>query len=752
MARRSRLVSIPFAFVGLFAVLTVPGLARQATAQIRINEVLPNPTGDDVGTERIEIYNAGATPIDVTGWAIDDAATFDEVGVRARLPEDFDTSVCSGSAIILPGEFRVIKGLTTAPYLNNGGDDVYLITNRTQVPPPVEHQVTYGATIEAMSWAAVPNGSTNFAWRTPSMCGSNGGAGDATPPNTVADLLASAGSFPGEVVLTWTAPGDDGASGTASDYRIKVAYAPINDLNFDSAADLERWTQEPLPILGGSPQTWTVFGMDPDSTYHFALKAIDEASNVGGVSNSTSTAPAAGTLLEPNLGFETYFGNLHSHTGFSDGMQTPADAYSYARNTAPTPLDFLAVTEHNHSTAGMSLANYDVGRAQAAAANDDGDFVAIFGQEWGFAASGHVNVFETEDLFGWEPGNHDVFVAEGDYPSLYSAILANPPDQYPAIAEWCHPASGDFGGFAQTPAGKSVVRLMALVNGPAMSVATDESDVGNTNVDGLFALVLQAGWRVSPVADQDNHSANWGAATQSRTGVLAGVKTKAALLDAMAARRTYATMDHNTVIQFSADGHAMGEAFTSAAGVRISARVVDPDVGDSPTLIELFRGVTGGAVATMVGSNIGNHDFHWREVETFTTGTEAHYYLRIKINGTRTIWTGPVYVTYDPSTPVAVGDPGESPLAMAAPYPNPGRGAVSVRFSLASAESRVRLGVFDITGRLVRSLVDGPLAAGERNATWDGTAELGQPVQSGVYFLRLDTGAQSLTRKLLYLR
>lgn len=751
MARRTYFASSPLAFLPLLAVLALPISALEASAQIRINEILPNPTGDDTGTERIEIYNAGLTPIDVTGWAIDDAATFDNATVRARLPEDFDAT-CSTSAIILPGEFRVIKGTTTAAYLNNGGDDIYLISNRTMVPPPVVHQVTYGASVEGQSWAALPNGSANFAWRTPSMCGSNGGAGDVTVPGTVSDLVAIAGSFPGEVQLSWTAPGDDGMTGTASEYRIKVAYAPINALNFDSAADLERWTQEPLPIPGGTNQALTVFGLSPDTTYHFALKAIDEANNVSDVSNSATTAPAAGSLQNTDLGYQVYFGNLHSHTGFSDGVQTPAAAYAFARNTAPTPLDFLAVVEHNHSQAGMSLPNYDVGHAHAAAANDDGNFVAIFGQEWGFAANGHVNIFETEDLFGWESGNYDVFVAEGDYVNLYTAILANPPDEYPAIAEWCHPASGDFGDFAQTPDGKAVVKLMALVNGPAMSVATDESDVGNTNVDGLFAAALQAGWRVSPTADQDNHSANWGAATQSRTAVLAHAKTKSAILAALAARRNYGTMDHNTVVQFSADGHTMGEAFPAATGVRISARIIDPDLADSPTTIELFRGVTGGTTAAIVASSVGNQDFQWREQEAFTTGTEAHYYLRVKINGTRTIWTGPVYVTYDPSTPVAVGDGNSPSLAMAAPYPNPGHGAVSVRFSLARAESRVRLGVFDITGRLVHTLLDQPLAAGERNVSWDGSTEQGQPVQSGVYFLRLDTGSGSLTRKMLYLR
>jgi hypothetical protein len=74
---RTRLLLGSFAFQAL--VLTYLLAAADAGAQIKINELLPNPVGPtDVGTERIEIYNAGATPIDVTGWAIDDAATFND--------------------------------------------------------------------------------------------------------------------------------------------------------------------------------------------------------------------------------------------------------------------------------------------------------------------------------------------------------------------------------------------------------------------------------------------------------------------------------------------------------------------------------------------------------------------------------------------------------------------------------------------------------------------------------------------------
>jgi hypothetical protein len=731
------------------------GGAPPTAAQIEINEILPNPTGDDVGTERIEVYNAGATSIDVTGWAIDDAATIDDATVRCRLPEDFVTTGCSSSAIIAPGEFRLLKGQSTAAFLNNTGDDVYLCTDRTATPNVVD-QVTYpsaSAQVD-MVWSAVPNGTTNFAWRSQTLCASNGGAGDVTPPATVSNLAAAPGAYPGEVRLTWTAPGDDGASGTASAYEIKVSTAAITSGNFAAATDLESWINEPLPIAGGSPETLFVFGMDGDSTYFFALVALDEAANASGVSNSPSAAPLPGALLDPDHGDSVYFGNLHSHTGYSDGVQTPAAAYAFARNTAPTPLDFLAVTDHNHAGAGMSLPSYALGLSEAAAANADGDFVAIYGQEWGLSSGGHVNLFEAPTLFGWESGNYDVFVAEGDYAGLYTAALANPPSSYPPLALWCHPALSDFDNFQVTANGQSIVHLICLVNGPYNSTATDESDVGNTGFDGAYHEALRSGYRVSPTGDQDNHNATWGASTESRTAVFAASRSKSAILAALAAGRNYATQDHNARVDMTVDGHRMGEAFASAAGVRIVTRVTDPDVGDSVSTIEIFRGLTGSSLATRVAWNEGSAELHWRERGTFAAGSEAHYYVKIRMADNQSIWTGPAYVTYDPATPVASGV-GAAPaghVALALPRPNPARNGVSIAFSVPRSGALVRLAVFDASGRLVRTLLDRPALAGEQSLRWDGRGDGGLLAPSGVYLIRIEADGAALTRKLSLIR
>ena len=723
------------------------------SAQVFVNEILPNPIGSDTGTERVEIYNGGVSSVDMTGWAIDDAVTIGQVAVRARIPEDLDPS-CSTNPVIGPGEFRLVAMQGGVAVLNNTGDDVYLVSNRL-LSATVVHSVTYPATVgEGQVWASIPNGTSNFAWRTPTLCATNANLGDLIAPGTVSDLAAVPGDFPGEIRLTWTAPGDDGASGTASAYIVKVSHSPISAGTFDAAADLDRWITEPLPLAGNAPETLFVFGLDPDSVWYFALKAQDEVPNTSAISNSPGTDPHPGTLLSPDLGYTPYFGNLHSHSSYSDGVQTPADAFAFARLAAPTPLDFLAVTDHNHSGAGMHLPSYTLGMAEAAAANSDGDFVAIWGQEWGIIATGgHANVFEAPVLFGWEPGNYDVFVAEGDYTGLYTAVLANPPSGYPPFVEWCHPNSGDFNSFAVTNDGKAVVSLMALITGPAFSTSVTESEVGSTTGnEALFLDALRKGYRVSPAGDQDNHNATWGASTQTRTVALCAGKTKSEILGALASGRNYASQDHNTKVQFSADGHPMGSAWTTPDDVQFAVRVIDPDPGDGVAQVDLFRGITGVSNAAVVATSYGSSSFAWRERTKFAVDTEAHYYFRIRMNDNANIWSGPVYVTHGQVGTTAVGEQGpETGLALSA-SPNPTLGRVTASFALPSAVSRGELVVYDVGGRRVKSLLDGPLAAGDHRIAWTGLRDDGAAARPGVYFIRLVTAEHSATRKILLIR
>ena len=107
---------------------------------------------------------------------------------------------------------------------------------------------------------------------------------DEEPPAAISDL-ATSNPTPSSIDLTWTAPGDDGDTGTAAEYDIRYleGTTPITDANWASATE---YVGEPAPQPAGSSETFTVTGLSADTTYYFAIKTADEVPNWSPVSNS----------------------------------------------------------------------------------------------------------------------------------------------------------------------------------------------------------------------------------------------------------------------------------------------------------------------------------------------------------------------------------------------------------------------------------------------------------------------------------
>jgi DNA-binding transcriptional MerR regulator len=81
-------------------------------------------------------------------------------------------------------------------------------------------------------------------------------------------------------------------------------------------------------------------------------------------------------------------------------------------------------------------------------------------------------------------------------------------------------------------------------------------------------------------------------------------------------------------------------------------------------------------------------------------------------------------------------------------FPNPFNPETSIQFELKSAR-QIRLDIFDIQGKQVKSLVNEYRQAGTYTVRWDGHDENGIPVPSGVYFLRMNAGDESVSRKIV---
>jgi len=90
-------------------------------------------------------------------------------------------------------------------------------------------------------------------------------------------------------------------------------------------------------------------------------------------------------------------------------------------------------------------------------------------------------------------------------------------------------------------------------------------------------------------------------------------------------------------------------------------------------------------------------------------------------------------------------------LALGQSRPNPMTASTRIDYVL-PAPGRLSLKIYDAAGRLVRTLSDGPAAAGPGAADWDGRDDAGRPAATGVYVYRLESGDKALTRKLMLVR
>jgi hypothetical protein len=92
-----------------------------------------------------------------------------------------------------------------------------------------------------------------------------------------------------------------------------------------------------------------------------------------------------------------------------------------------------------------------------------------------------------------------------------------------------------------------------------------------------------------------------------------------------------------------------------------------------------------------------------------------------------------------------------TPFGLEQNVPNPFRGGTSIAYA-SPRPMPVTLRVFDVSGRMVRTLVDGVVPAGRHTVTWDGRDERGLETTAGVYFYRLDGENETLTKKTIRLR
>ena len=93
----------------------------------------------------------------------------------------------------------------------------------------------------------------------------------------------------------------------------------------------------------------------------------------------------------------------------------------------------------------------------------------------------------------------------------------------------------------------------------------------------------------------------------------------------------------------------------------------------------------------------------------------------------------------------------ESAARLNMAVPNPFRSQMSYAFEIVGGDQPVEVGVYNVAGRLVKSLVQSTLPAGRHTATWNGMDDNGARVPSGVYFVRARYGAEQKQQRVIYL-
>ena len=272
-------------------------------------------------------------------------------------------------------------------------------------------------------------------------------------------------------------------------------------------------------------------------------------------------------------------------------------------------------------------------------------FLALYGMEWGVISNGgHLNIFGVDQLYGWEYNGASQLLAEVlttkyDYDALYTVLRQNN-----LIGQFNHPdSSGQFvidgTSLAWHPDGDVVMALAEILNTSAFSNDTTETETSRSSYEGAFNRMLERGFHVAPSTNQDNHCANWGMSYTNRTGVLlpAGATlNNANFLDALRARRVFATMDRSSQLVFLANDQIMGSRLRNEGALNLQVLFASSG-GHTVTRVQIQEGVPGrnGSVSTLVET----------PTHSFTPTPGAHfYYAKLTQEDGDLLWSAPIWV------------------------------------------------------------------------------------------------------------
>jgi hypothetical protein len=225
--------------------------------------------------------------------------------------------------------------------------------------------------------------------------------------------------------------------------------------------------------------------------------------------------------------------------------------------------------------------------------------------------------------------------------------------------------------------------------------------------------------------------------------------------------------DDTGFLQYASNPFLQGETYLSVeepfeateleAGDSLRVVWTRADTGQGPTLgsfvsIELSRGNGGWEVLAAREDSVSLEAGAFVWVVTGPASDSCR--VRVSAGATDCPLTvadaSGIFSILETQTSARDGGPGPG-IALGPIRPNPFLARTEISFSLEEPDA-ISLAVYDITGRLVRTLARGPYPAGRTMVFWDGRNDSGRRVSSGVYFSRLDAAGQVRTRRMVFLR
>jgi len=336
------------------------------------------------------------------------------------------------------------------------------------------------------------------------------------------------------------------------------------------------------------------------------------------------------------------WGDLHGHSQLSDGTGTPHDFYAYARQVAG--LDVAVLTDHDH----WGMENLDERPdlwAQIKEAteqhHDPGHFVTLLGYEWTSWLQGHRHIL--------------YFTDDGEILSSMDPAYQTPDQLWAglegkeALTFAHHSAGGPVGtnwNYAPDPRFEPVTEIVSV---HGSSEAPDSPTPIYDPIPGNFVRdVLDRGYVLGFVGSGDSHDGHPGLVQRdprSHVGGLAALlsdaRTREGVLEALRARRSYATNGPRIFLQAHLDEQAMGSVAERGVADPPPSQVLSFEVVGTAPLesIELIRGPRESIVRIDPEGALA-----WRERRTLPALGPAEYlYLRVVQEDEGAAWSSPFF-------------------------------------------------------------------------------------------------------------